>query len=358
MLFKSIFTSLSQVRTAAVMTLTGNNMLIQRLLPITVMLLVFIQSTPSFGHPPTAIDIIAHRGASCFLPEHTKEALVLSFMQGADYIEQDLVATKDRQLVVLHDIHLEPVTNVEQLFPDRARQDGHFYVLDFSLAELRSLSIHERQHQDKTQVFPARYQGKAHFTVATFAEHVELIRELNRLLHKNVGLYPEIKAASWHKKEGIDITKLFIEQIRLLKLDNKAQKMFVQSFEPEPLKELRIAFQDSVNLVQLIGRNSWNMSNTDYSLLKTNDGLAQIASYADGIGPWIPQVIDMKKGRKTDLIERAHAHGLLVHPYTFRTDALTADLSPTEAFTMLKHAGIDGLFTDQIMDFMHQEAKK
>lgn len=299
------------------------------------------------------IDIIAHRGASGFLPEHTKEALVMSFMQGADYIEQDLVATKDGHLVVLHDIHLDTVTNVEQIFADRIRSDGRFYVIDFTLAELRSLRVHERKNKDRSPVFSNRYRGNAHFTIATFAEHVELVRELNRLLKKHVGIYPEIKAPAWHQQEGINITQLFIEQVRALALDNFTPKMYVQSFDPHTLKHLNQVFEGTLRLIQLIGENAWNESITDYRALKTDEGLADIAQYAQGIGPWLPHVIDLTTGKRTGLMERAQAKGLLVHPYTFRTDIIEPVMSAEDAFTRLKEAGIDGLFTDHVMPYMH-----
>jgi glycerophosphoryl diester phosphodiesterase len=299
-----------------------------------------------------AIDIIAHRGASGFVPEHTKEALVLSFMQGAHYIEQDLVLSADKQLIVLHDIHLEHVTNVESVFPKRAREDGRFYVIDFTLEELRRLSIHERENADGTRVFDSRYRGNAHFSMTTFAEHVELIGELNRAFNKDVGLYPEIKAPNWHKQQGADITKVFMDELNALGLNNKHAKLYVQSFDPVALKRIDHEFKSELKLIQLIAENDWNESDTDYDVLKTPSGLAHIATYADGIGPWLPQVYSFDTKQATGLIQSAHREGLLVHPYTFRTDVIKQTMQPKEAFNLLKNAQIDGLFTDQIMGYM------
>jgi glycerophosphoryl diester phosphodiesterase len=298
------------------------------------------------------MDIIAHRGASGFLPEHTTEALVLSFMQGANYIEQDLVATKDHQLIVLHDIHLETVTNVEDVFPQRARENGRFYAIDFTLAELRTLSVHERENADNTPVFKNRYRGRAHFTVATFEEHVELINELNRGFNKQVGVYPELKAPSWHVSQGVDIVALFMQKINTLDLNTSTAKIFVQSFEPDALKRIRKEFKSEVKLVQLIAENDWAESDTDYNMLRTEQGIAEIATYAQGIGPYIPQIYRFTDNTPTGLIKMAHKYGLIVHPYTFRTDAIALGLTPEEAFTILQNLGIDGLFTDQIMPYM------
>lgn len=299
-----------------------------------------------------AIDIIAHRGASGFVPEHTKEALVLSFMQGADYIEQDLVLSADEELIVLHDIHLEHVTNVESVFPKRAREDGRFYVIDFTLEELKRLSIHERENADGTRVFDSRYGGDAHFSMTTFAEHVELIGELNRAFNKDVGLYPEIKAPKWHMQQGADITKVFMDELNALGLNNKDAKLYVQSFDPVALKRIAQAFKSELKLIQLIAENDWNESDTDYEILKTPSGLAHIATYAYGIGPWLPHVYNFDTKQETGLIQSARQHGLLVHPYTFRTDIIDKTMEPKKAFNLLIDAQIDGLFTDQIMGYM------
>ncbi|MEP2651240.1 MAG: glycerophosphodiester phosphodiesterase family protein, partial [Paraglaciecola sp.] len=122
--------------------------------------------------------VIAHRGASGYLPEHTLESVTLAYAQGAHYIEQDLVATKDAKLIVLHDIHLETVTDVQKKFPNRKRQDGRFYALDFTLAELKTLIVHERRDEKGDLVFKDRYQGVANFQIATFEEQIELIQQL------------------------------------------------------------------------------------------------------------------------------------------------------------------------------------
>jgi len=296
--------------------------------------------------------IIAHRGASGFLPEHSKEAAVLAFMQGADYIEQDLVLTRDNQLVVLHDIHLETVTNVEEVFPKRARADNRYYAIDFNLTELRQLSLHERQTENRQLVFPNRYAGTGHFSIATFAEHVELVRELNRQFDKNTGWYPEIKSPQWHVQEGKDIVKVFANELKQLSLNNANAKIYVQSFEPTSLLRLKNDFDLQVPLIQLIADNSWGESDADYTKMLTQDGLRKIAKYAQGIGPWLPQIYDFAKNDIRDLMLMAKQNGLLIHPYTLRADAQDLPDSPKAIFDELKKAGIDGLFTDQVMPYM------
>ncbi|WP_395342235.1 glycerophosphodiester phosphodiesterase [Ningiella sp. W23] len=305
-----------------------------------------------------AIDIIAHRAASGFLPEHTKEALVLSFMQGADYIEQDLVVTKDNQLVVLHDIYLENVTDVESVFPKRVREDGRWYAVDFTLSELRQLRVHERENNQKLRVYAQRYQGHAHFTIASFEEHIELIQSLNYSFDKQVGIYPEIKAYHWHLSEGKDISQLLFNILKKHQLNSADARIFVQSFEPAVLKRLRFDMGAKFKMTQLLASNSWDLNQVDYELLTSDEGLRNIASYAQAIGPWIPKVIDINTDTSTGLVQRAQKHGLAVHPFTFRSDVINQAMPADVAFSRLQALGLDGIFTDHVMPYMLHKPKE
>jgi glycerophosphoryl diester phosphodiesterase len=291
--------------------------------------------------------VIAHRGASGYLPEHTLESVTLAYAQGADFIEQDLVVTKDSKIIVLHDIHLETVTNVEQVFQSRNRQDGRYYALDFTLAELKTLNVHERQDTKGKQVFPNRYQGKGTFQIATFEEQIELIQQLNRQFNKTTGFYSEIKSPAWHKEQGVDISQLVLAVLRKHGLDDGDKAIYVQCFDFAETQRLRNELNAKVKLIQLIAENDWLESPTDYNVLKTPAGLAAIAKVAQGIGPWIPQLIDLKTMRPTGLAKQAHIAGLQVHPFTFRKDALPENVSEEQVLQMLfKGVKIDGLFTD------------
>ncbi|WP_339723729.1 glycerophosphodiester phosphodiesterase [uncultured Paraglaciecola sp.] len=291
--------------------------------------------------------VIAHRGAPGYLPEHTLESVTLAYSQGADFIEQDLVATKDSQLIVLHDIHLETVTNVEQVFPTRKRQDGRYYALDFTLAELKTLTVHERQDAKGNQVFPQRYQGNSSFHIATFEDQIELIQQLNRQFNKNIGLYPEIKSPAWHKEQGVDISQLVMAVLRKHNLDDANKNIYVQCFDFAETQRLRNDLGAKVKLIQLIAENDWLESPTDYDILKTPEGLSAIAKVAQGIGPWIPQLVDIKTMQPTGYVKQAHIAGLQVHPYTFRKDALPDNLDTQQTLQFLfNDLKIDGLFTD------------
>jgi glycerophosphoryl diester phosphodiesterase len=293
--------------------------------------------------------IIAHRGASGYLPEHTVDAATLAFMQGANYIEQDVILTSDDVPIVLHDIHIETVTNVESIFPQRHRSDGRYYAIDFTWAEIQRLFVHEREDQLGNKVYPARYSGKEAFKVASLEQHIELIKHLNNTFGKSVGYYPEIKSPEWHLSAGKDITKIVVNMLDKHGLTQADANVFIQSFYPETLKRLKNEFKVDVALVQLIADNSWNESSVDYELMQTKQGLVEVATYADGIGPWLPQIYNPVSEAETGLVNNAKALGLLIHPYTFRADDLAFNMSAKTLLDLVKNElKLDGIFTDQV----------
>jgi glycerophosphoryl diester phosphodiesterase len=293
--------------------------------------------------------IIAHRGASGYLPEHTIDAATLAFMQGANYIEQDVILTSDDVPIVLHDIHIETVTNVESIFPQRHRSDGRYYAIDFTWAEIQQLFVHEREDQLGNKVYPTRYSGREAFKVASLEQHIELINQLNNTFSKSVGYYPEIKSPEWHLSEGKDITKIVVNMLEKHGLTQADANIFIQSFYPETLKRLKNEFKVNVALVQLIADNSWNESSVDYDLMQTKKGLEEVATYADGIGPWLPQIYNPVSETETALVHNAKALGLIIHPYTFRADDLTFNMSAETLIDLVKNKlEIDGIFTDQV----------
>jgi glycerophosphoryl diester phosphodiesterase len=155
--------------------------------------------------------VIAHRGASGYLPEHTLAAKAVAHAMGADYIEQDVVLSRDGVPVVLHDIQIETVTDVATMFPGRARADGRFYAIDFSLDELKALTVMERADERGEQVFPDRFpRGASSFRIPTLAEEIELIQGLNLSTGREAGIYPEIKAPAWHRAQGQDISAIVL----------------------------------------------------------------------------------------------------------------------------------------------------
>lgn len=298
--------------------------------------------------------IIAHRGASAYLPEHTLPAKAMAHAMGADFIEQDVVLTRDGTPIVLHDIHLDSTTNVARVFPHRARGDGRFYAIDFTLDEIRRLSAHERRNRDGTPVFPHRFPGIAGLSgVPTLAEEIALIDGLNHSRDHQAGLYIEMKASAFHRSEGQDLPAAVMQVLMDTGWDQRRDQVFLQSFEPDALRQLKYDLNTVLPLVQLIADNAWGESaDVDFDAMRSDAGLDAVAEYADGIGPWLMQlyegVDDQGNYQVTDLVRRAHTRGLLVHPYTFRADQLPAGIRSFEELHQLffEDLQVDGVFSD------------
>jgi len=300
--------------------------------------------------------VIAHRGASGYLPEHTIAAKAMAYAQGADFLEQDLVMTKDDELVVLHDRHLDTVTNVAELFPERHRDDGRYYVIDFTLDEIRQLSVLERfklKEGTAIPVFENRFPlGKSYFRVHTFAEEIELVQGLNISTGRSVGIYPEIKSPAFHRDEGKDIAAATLSVLKQYGYDEKTDKIFLQCFDSIELQrihdELMPQLDMTLPLIQLMGTES------EYRWMLDEEGMQRLATYVDGIGPSAYLLIapdsTASNIKVTRLVEIAHAAGLQVHPYTFRRerDQMPPFAKDYEDFLRIffDQVGVDGVFTD------------
>ncbi len=297
--------------------------------------------------------VIAHRGASGYLPEHTLAAKALAHEMGADYLEQDVVASRDDQLIVMHDIYLDRVTDVAARFPGRARADGRFYARDFDAVELKQLRAWERLNEDGTAIYPDRYPARSgDFQLHTLAEELRFIRYLNSAAGREAGVYPEIKRPAWHRNEGIDIAPLLLEALLGAGFTGKDDPVFVQCFDATELRRLRDELSYPFRLIQLIGENDWQESATDYDALREPEGLAGIAEVADGIGPWLPHLYTLETINgipvSTGLARTAREHGLAVHPYTFRVDESPPGFTdfPDLVRFFAEEIRVDGMFTD------------
>jgi glycerophosphoryl diester phosphodiesterase len=291
-------------------------------------------ATIASAQPPTVRRdagpiVIGHRGASGYLPEHTLPSYAMAHAQGADYIEPDLVLTRDGVFICLHDVYLEPTTDVAAVYPDRARADGRWYAADFTLDEVRRLRVNERlEHR-----FPR--DSASRFAVPTFEEMIELVAGLNRTTGRVAGVYPELKAPAWHRAAGLPMEEAFLAILRRHGLGGAgAPPIFIQCFEPEPLRELR---RLGSSLPQIF------LLDDDGAPRLTDAGLADIATFADGIGP-----AKVLLEQDASLVERAHRHRLAVHPYTFRADDVPAQYASfeNELASFYGKLGVDGLFTD------------
>jgi glycerophosphoryl diester phosphodiesterase len=297
--------------------------------------------------------VIAHRGASAYLPEHTLAAKAMAHAMGADFLEQDVVLSKDGVPVVLHDIHIDTVTDVARRFPERKRADGRFYAIDFTLAELKQLSASERfDARTGAAVFAGRFPvGRSSFQVPTLEEELQLVQGLNKSTGRDAGVYPEIKEPVWHRKQGQDVSRIVLEVLARYGYRTKTDKVYVQCFDFEEVKRIRGELGYQGRLVQLLADGPQLESATDHAFLRTRAGLEEVAKVADGIGPALGLVVTGKSGgalQVTDLVRNAHALGLQVHPYTFRADALPAWAGSFDDLlrAFLVDAGVDGIFTD------------
>lgn len=331
--------------------------------------------TPVIGMPAaTAPLVIGHRGAAGYRPEHTLASYELAARMGADFMEPDLVSTKDHVLVARHENEIGGTTDVAN-HPEFAGRrtmkviDGNvldgWFTEDFTLAELKTLRARERLAQVRQE--NTMYDGR--FEIPTFAEVLALREKLSRELHRVVGIYPETKHPTYFRSIGLDLETPMVQQVRAAGLDKANAPIFIQSFELTNLVDLRQHFGINAPLVFLTSASGapYDLASTGdpttYAELTTVAGLRSIRGIVNGIGPHktqiIPLNVDGTLARPTRLVADAHAAGLKVHPYTFRaentflpvdyrvgTDATAYGRAIDEHVRFLQ-TGIDGLFTDQ-----------
>ena len=301
---------------------------------------------------PTPI-VIAHRGASGYLPEHTLAGKAYAHALGADFLEQDVVLTGDDVPIVFHDLVLDEVTDVASVYPQRRRADGHWYVIDFGYAELQRLTVHERRAAaGGAPLYPGRFHESLPLRINTFSEELALVRGLNAATGRRTGVYTEVKSPAWHRAAGKDLSRAVLDVLATYGYRSRADAAWLQCFDDAELKRIRFELGCELRLVQLLGENAWAEAATDYERLRTAAGLREVARYAQGIGPWIPQVVAWPSPGAapvvTPLVAAAHAAGLVVHAYTLRVDDLPAHAPDAAAVhrALIADAGVDGIFTD------------
>jgi glycerophosphoryl diester phosphodiesterase len=326
--------------------------IVSGLLLVLPLLALWIACSDSAGAAPRKI-IIAHRGASGYLPEHTLEAVAAAHIMGADYLEQDVVLSKDSIPMVLHDIYIDTVTDAARRFPGRKRSDGRYYAIDFTLAELKQLRVTERLTPKTGQpVYPGRFPAwQASFEIPTLEEELQFVRGLNKSTGREAGVYPEIKKPAWHRNQDQDISRIVLEVLARYGYKTRNDRIYLQCFDFAEVKRIRNELGYKGKIVQLIGENIEKESSTDYNWIRTKQGLEEVAKVADGIGPSIQHVVAGKdeSGLKiTDLVKNAHDLKLEVHPYTFRSDSLPGYASSLEELFRIffVRIGVDGAFTD------------
>lgn len=347
--------------------------------------------------------VIGHRGASGHLPEHTLEAYRTAIAMGADFIEPDLVSTRDGVLIARHEPVLGGTTNVSAIAKFAARKrktsiDGvqydDWFASDFTLAEIKELRARERVASRSPRFNDA-------FEIPTFQEVIDLAKKESARTGRTVGVYPETKHPSWHQQQNLPLERKLVDMLAAAGWSRKSDPVIVQSFEVANLKQLRGL--TGVRLVQLLScydndlatgnclylpndpdSAPWDLiaggDRRTYADMITPAGLAEIARYADGIGPWKRQFVGVKavalradgspadvngdgsvneadgvSVKNSNLVADAHAAGLIVHPYTFRSDwPFARDYAggtgrvgaATAEYLQLFTLGVDGLFSD------------
>jgi glycerophosphoryl diester phosphodiesterase len=344
--------------------------------------------------------VIGHRGAAGYLPDHTLPGYALAIKLGADYIEPDLVATKDGHLIARHEPNITTTTNVEDHpeFADRKRTvsvdegplETGWFASDFTLAEIRTLRA-KQPFADRPQQFNGR------FRIPTLEEVIKLAKRYSGRTGRRIGIYPETKHPTYHKNLGLRLEPRLLRVLDAAGWNRRHAPVFIQSFEQSNLEWLNR--KSNVRLVQLVQANDvkpdgsldyaaplgqpydWTVSgdpeleSRTFAFFTTDEGLEEISTYADGIGPWKPFINSSRalvvnpdgtagdaNGDGTvderdrallppsDLVERAHAHGLLVHAWTFRNEQhrLLSDFkgNPVNEYLHFYGLGVDGVFSD------------
>jgi glycerophosphoryl diester phosphodiesterase len=314
--------------------------------------------------------VIGHRGAPAYRPEHTLGSYELAIEMGADYIEPDLVSTKDHQLVARHEPNITDTTDVASHPEFTSRRttktiDGvaqtGWFTDDFTLAELRTLRAKERL----PDLRPANTAFDGRFQIPTFQEVIDLAKR------EGVGIYPETKHPTYFDSEGLSLEEPLVATLKANGLDKPSSPVFIQSFEVSNLKELDTKIR--VPLVQLTSASGQPYDFTakgdprTYADITSASGLRDVAKYADGLGPDKNQIVPRDAQNRlmapTSLVADAHRAGLVVHPYTFRPentflpeDFRQGDPSSPEylrargdepaELALFYRLGVDGVFAD------------
>lgn len=295
--------------------------------------------------------VIAHRGASGYLPEHTIESYQKAIDQGADYIEPDLVATKDHVLISRHENEISETTNVQTIFPERkltkvvdGKKVSGWFVEDFTFAEIKKLKARQR--------LPIRPQTENDkFQIPSFEEIIQLVKANEQLKNKKIGIIPELKHSAYFQSINLALEEPLVEILKKYGLNETNSLIILQSFEVANLKKLKK--MTPVKRIQLIGEKDESPygEETTYKAMMTGEGLKKIATYAHGIGPSKKWLINEDKNQlqPSDEFKNAKLLDLDIYPYSFRNESyflLPGFKSAMEEYEFFMRMGVTGVFSD------------
>ncbi|CAF1530377.1 unnamed protein product [Adineta ricciae] len=296
--------------------------------------------------------VIGHRG-SAYLPELTLATQSMAHAFGADFIEIDVNLSKDNQLIVIHDLYLDGVTNVAEIYPGRNRSNGLSYVIDFTLDEIRQLTVRERVRPlNGTQIYPLRFPSKSvvPFRLSTLNETIELLLGLNRGTGRQRQLLIEIKKPEYHTENNRSISRVVLDTLRAYNLTRPTDPVVIQTFHIEELMNIRRNLGSELRLFALMTLNRVGESSSDYDFYRSREGIANLSRTVQALAPDHLLVVDYDSNGTivgmSNLTKWAHEYNLQVYPYTFRRD-----LFPGSSFENLidyfwHTVQVDGFITD------------
>lgn len=316
----------------------------------TVIVLLLLFSTNLFAHNKL---VLAHRGASGYLPEHTLAAKAMAHAMGAHYLEQDVVLTRDDVPIVLHDIYLDTLTDVADRFPDRAREDGRYYAIDFTFDEIKQLVATERfSVRDGKQSYPERFPMTHYsYQLHSLEEEIRFIQGLNASTGRQSHVFPELKQTKFHEREGKDIDRIVFELLHKYQLGVSADdQTMIHSFEPATLRRFREEFGWNGRLELAFGTGV-AADGSDFEYLATSDGLRELSRYIDSV--WAPAGRMFSWNAAGELqvsrfVDDAKSHGLSVFGGVIVRENLPGNFASLDEWhrALFETAGVDGVVTD------------
>ncbi|MDA3087765.1 glycerophosphodiester phosphodiesterase [Campylobacter sp. CN_NA2] len=297
--------------------------------------------------------VISHRGASGYLPEHTLEAKALAVGLGADFLEQDIHMSSDDGLIVAHEFEL--VSDVRAKYPQKIRQNNKFEPIDFTLDEIKSLTVTSEFKKDNPNLpqYKDRFPlYKSNFKFHTFEEEIEFIQGLEKSMGKKIGIYPEIKRPSFYRKNGKDISLAVLQILKKYGYKNKNDLIFLQTFELNELRRIKTELFPKLDmdlpLVFLISGCGGEAKNYKNKLCADIDNIREIT---DIVGVDINSLINFKTKQPTEFAKNLQKKNMKIHVWTIKKDTLPKNINNTnELLNLLKNIGVSAIFTDFVDD--------